>query len=168
MNKLPRGVLGMADFRTRTITIAAPQNVVTNPGELERLTSLGEDCMIVAQVYGGREIRRAMAEIGEENIGLREHPHYGWNNIYAFAGVIGGLEIHGSQMCDGPRYVTVLDKQEEVFGYNCSERLMVDGAIKDPAITLYELGEWERKVSAWVKTAKATLDRAILMAPFWV
>lgn len=161
----PENILGICDYRTKTIVLNAPRkNIIANPGELERLAALGEDYLNTALFFDSEKIQRYLAEIRAVNLGSEEHPFYG-ETIYGFAGVIGGLEIYGGQMCDGPRYVTVFDRQEKVFGYSCTG-LEEDQPV-NPRITLYKPGGWERNVGEWAEVATAILSRKILTRPSW-
>jgi hypothetical protein len=139
-----KGILGICDFATKTISITKKKALRSNNLELRRLTDLGEYCIKIAQTLRGKPVREEMQRLGLENMRDREYPIY-YTDAHWFFGVIGGLEIYGSQLCDGPRYASVVDQGNEVFGYNCSE-IDVFGKAENPAITIHIDGSWEKKI----------------------
>jgi len=147
---LLREVLGLCDFSRREITITERARLKIPKKELSRLTDLGERCIRIAQIYGGQVVKEEMRMLGLTNFGTEEYPIYP-TDAYWFFGIIGGLEIHCSQKCDGPRCALVKDKGKEVFDYDCSG--IFGSEIENSTIVKYVKGPWEEKVLEWYHEA---------------
>lgn len=155
----PRGILAQCDPATKTITIFEEQEALRlSDSELRRLTDLGEQCIKIAQTFGGQSVREEMQELGLETMGSREYPNYLADVEWIF-GITGGLEIYGAQQCDGSRGALVADHDEDVLMYRC------DGVIaepENPRILTYVKGLWEERIPELYKIARRIRDRKIL------
>jgi len=156
---LPTGIVGLCDYSTKTITLVEQRALELPESELERLTDLGEYCIKIAQTLSSRSVKEEMQKLGLKNLGDREYPTYS-TDAHWFFGIIGGLEVYGTQFCDGPRYAFVVDRGDEVFGYHCSE--IGQFGVENPAIRTYTKGPWEAKISELYQKARNMLDRNIL------
>lgn len=155
-----KGVFGNANFTTKTITIYPLERALEmNADELKRLTNLGECCIKVAQTLGNKEARELIQELNLTNYGSKEYPTYE-TDMHWFFGVVGGLEIYVTQLCDGPRYASVCNCDNIVFKYNGLDATFDE--VENPQVTEYIKGSWESKVFEWYKTARNILDKKVL------
>lgn len=157
---LQRKVLGNTNFITKTIKIYSPErSLEMDSDELKRLTNLGECCIKVAQTLVNKKTRKLIEEMKLRNYGNKEYPTYN-TDMHWFFGVIGGLEIYATQLCDGPRYFIVYDCEDMVFEYNCEDAR--EDYVKKPLITKYIKGPWELKVLKQYKIARMILNKKVL------
>ncbi|MBW2972248.1 hypothetical protein KY359_04400 [Candidatus Woesearchaeota archaeon] len=156
----PRGILGMCDFVEKEITIVEREYLELADCELERLADLGERCIKIAQTLGGRSARGVIQGLDLRNFGDKEYPFYD-TDVHWFFGVLGGLEIYGSQFCDGPRSAVVVYRGDEVFGYDCSG-FCRSKDVTNAGIMAYVAGPWETMVDGLYLRARSILDRSVL------
>ena len=159
----PIGFLGSANFERREISIPSEiRGLPLEERELKRLTDLGEKCIETAQVIDGENAKRRLKEIGMDIIGEDDEgiPQC-WATVSWSCGIIGGLEIYASRLCDGPRLTEVIYRENSVFMYDCDEK--IDYTPINPKILMYVPGEWEKKVyEFWEATRKRKEQRIIL------
>ena len=134
--------LGRTDFKTKTISIyERPRGLSLNKNEMRRLTSLGKSCILITKNLGVDELGRKIEDM----------PNNCWEEInYSPVcltfGIIGGLEVYTSELCDGLISAEVAKENSVFFKYEYWE---------SPQILEYIPGTWEKTIQQWAETAKA-------------
>ena len=162
-NLYPKDCLALADFRTKTILIATePTGPDLPKRERARLVELGELCIKTTQTLGNEHTRKGLEQLGAKNFGQSEYPIYD-TDAHWFFGVIGGLEIYATQLCDGPRIAQVTSNEEDVFKYDSDDVNRTTGEVDNPKILTYVPGEWEKRIYELGKAADEKRKQKIIM-----
>ena len=148
--------LGRTDFRTKTISIRErPKGLSFDKSEMQRLSSLGESCILITENLGVDRFGRKIEDM----------PNNYWHEInYSpiclIFGIVGGLEIYTSELCDGLKSAEVARGDSVFFKYEdygeSSKKYEGNSQILE-----YIPGTWEKTIQQWAETAKAKKSKKL-------